>query len=135
MMDSPVGQAAWIVEKFNTWSHTEGDDIESAYSKDQLLTNIMIYCVTRTFNTASWLYRGLFEDGYGEPIAPGTRMEKPMAAANFPHDFIAWPPRSQVEKSYNIVQWTDMPEGGHFAALERPALFVDDVRQFARKVR
>ncbi len=135
MMDSPVGVAAWLVEKFNTWSHTDGDNIESAYTKDQLLTNIMIYLVTRTFNTASWQYRGLFEDAYGGQRAPGTRVTKPTGIANFPHDTFQWPPRSQVEKSYSVVHWTDMPEGGHFAALERPDLFVEDIQTFARAVR
>ncbi|MGF1454504.1 MAG: epoxide hydrolase family protein [Alphaproteobacteria bacterium] len=135
MMDSPVGVAAWLVEKFNTWSHTDGDNIESAYTKDQLLTNIMIYLVTRTFNTASWQYRGLFEDRYGTPIPPGQRLEKPTAIANFPFDNFQWPPRSMVEKSYNVVRWSDIGEGGHFAALERPARFVEDVRSFGRLLR
>ncbi len=58
MMDSPVGVAAWIIEKFNSWSDTEGDDIESVHTKDELLTNIMVYLVTGTFNTASWIYYG-----------------------------------------------------------------------------
>jgi pimeloyl-ACP methyl ester carboxylesterase len=131
MTDSPVGAAAWIVEKFHGWSHLENGDIESAYTKDQLLTNIMIYLVTRSFNTATWLYRGLFEDGYGTPIAPATRIEKPVACAVFPHDFIKWPPRSLAERSYNVVRWTEMSEGGHFAALERPELLVDDLHTFA----
>ncbi|MFP4002610.1 MAG: epoxide hydrolase family protein [Alphaproteobacteria bacterium] len=131
MMDSPVGTAAWIVEKFHGWSDLENGEIESAYTKDQLLTNVMIYLVTRTFNTASWLYRGLFEDGYGSPLAPGTRLEKPTSCAVFPHDFIKWPPRSQVERSYNVTRWTEMETGGHFAALERPDAFIGDVRAFA----
>ncbi len=135
MMDSPVGVAAWLVEKFNTWSDTDGDNIESVYTKDQLLTNIMIYLVTRTFNTASWQYRGLFEDTYGGQHAPGTRLEKPTAVANFPNDGFKWPPRSLVEKSYNVVRWTDMGEGGHFAAMEHPGRFVEDVRAFARDLR
>jgi len=134
MMDSPVGVAAWITEKFMTWSHTEGDDIESAYTKDQLLTNIMIYLTTDTFNTASWLYRGLFEDGFGTPLALGTRLEKPVGVAVFPFDTFAWPPRSQVERSYNIVHWSEIGEGGHFAALERPELFTADLRAFKRSV-
>ncbi len=136
MMDSPVGVAAWLVEKFNTWSHTDGDDIESAYTKDQLLTNIMIYLVTRTFNTASWQYRGLIEDPYGTPLPQGARLEKPVGIANFPFDTFQWPPRSMVEKSYStIVHWSDIGEGGHFAALERPERFVEDVRTFARVIR
>ncbi len=135
MMDSPVGVAAWLVEKFNTWSHTDGDNIESAYTKDQLLTNIMIYLVTRTFNTATWTYRGVFEDGYGAPYPAGHRLTKPVAIANFPNDIFQWAPRSQVEKSFHVARWTDMPRGGHFAALEAPDLFVEDVRAFGRDLR
>ncbi len=135
MMDSPVGVAAWLVEKFHTWSDTRGDDIETAYTKDQLLTNIMVYLVTRTFNTASWQYRGLFEDGYGAPIPERARLEKPTAVANFPGDIFQWPPRSHVEKSYNVVRWSDIGEGGHFAAMERPQQFVEDVRAFRRMLK
>lgn len=134
MMDSPVGTAAWILEKFNTWSDTDGDDIESVYTKDQLLTNIMIYLVTRTFNTATWLYRGLFDDG--DFVLPaGERISVPVGVANFPKDFLGWPPRSMAERTYNVVRWTDVGEGGHFAAMEKPEKFVDEVRSFARDVR
>lgn len=136
MMDSPVGTAAWIVEKFNTWSDTEEDDIESCYTKDQLLTNIMIYIVTRTFNTSTWLYNGMLTDQSGEPLGEDSRIEKPSGVAHFPGD-TSWrmPPRSLVEKSMNVVHWTDMPKGGHFAALEQPDLFAQDVLAFGRKVR
>lgn len=138
MMDSPVGIAAWIVEKFNTWSDTRSADgtssIENAYTKDQLLTNIMIYLVTRTFNTSTWFYRGYFEEA-GAEMAPGTRVEVPTAIANFPMEFIKVPPRSMVEKGYNVTHWTDFDEGGHFAALERGRAFADDVADFARQVR
>jgi microsomal epoxide hydrolase len=134
LMDSPVGVCAWIVEKFKTWSHLNGEDIESAYTKDQLLTNVMIYLVTGTFATSTWLYRGLFEDMGGAPLKVGDRITKPVAVANFPHDFIGWPPRSIVEKHLNVAQWTDMGEGGHFAAMEKPKKFIDDVRSFARQI-
>ncbi len=135
MMDSPVGVAAWIIEKFNSWSDTDGDDIESAHTKDTLLTNIMVYIVTRTFNTASWIYYGRREEG-GRILSPeGKRVEVPTAAALFPAEMLAWPPRSYVERVYNIVRWTEMPRGGHFAALEEPGLLIDDVRAFARTLR
>lgn len=133
MMDSPVGACAWIVEKFHGWSDLKGNDIESVYSKDQLLTNVMIYLVTRTFNTASWLYRGLF-DGGNLAIGRGERVRVPVGVANFPKDLLPWPPRSMAEKSYNITHWTDMGEGGHFAALEKPKLLMEDIRKFARSL-
>ena len=135
MMDSPVGVAAWIIEKFNSWSDTVGDNIESVYTKDELLTNIMVYLVTRTFNTASWIYYGRREEG-GRVLSPdGQRVEVPTAAALFPAELLSWPPRSYAERVYNITRWTEMPRGGHFAALEQPALLIDDIRAFARTLR
>ena len=135
MMDSPVGVAAWIIEKFHSWSDTDGDNIESIYTKDSLLTNIMIYLVTRTFNTASWIYFGRREEG-GRVLSPdGLRVEVPTAAALFPAELLSWPPRSYVERIYNIARWTEMPRGGHFAALEQPTLLIEDIRAFARTLR
>lgn len=134
MMDSPVGVAAWILEKMHGWSDIEGDNIESVYSKDQLLTNIMVYIVTRTFNTASWIYYGRREEG-GRVLSPeGLRVEVPTACALFPKELLAWPPRSYAERIYNITQWTEMPRGGHFAAMEQPELLINDIRQFARNL-
>ena len=135
MMDSPVGVAAWIIEKFNSWSDTDGDDIESAHSKDDLLTNIMIYVVTRTFNSASWIYYGRREEG-GRILSPeGKRVEVPTGCALFPKELLAWPPRSYAERIYNIQHWTEMPRGGHFGAMEEPQLLIDDIQEFARVIR
>lgn len=137
MMDSPVGAAAWIVEKFNGWSDRRGKDgkehIENAFTKDQLLTNVMIYLVTRTFNTATWFYRGYLEEGGA--MAPGTKVEVPAGVANFPKEFLFWPPRSMVEKGYNVARWTDFAHGGHFAALETGKVFADEVRAFVKDVK
>ncbi len=134
MMDSPVGIAAWILEKMHGWSDIKNNDIESVYSKDQLLTNIMVYIVTRTFNTASWIYYGRREEG-GRLLSPeGKRVEVPTACAVFPEELLAWPPRSYAERIYNITQWTEMPRGGHFAAMEEPELLIRDIRQFVRSL-
>ncbi len=130
MMDSPLGVAAWIVEKFHGWSPLLPTNMWDAFSRDQVLDNIMIYLVTGTFDTASWLYRGVFD----EPVPAGARVEKPTAIANFPGELAAYP-RSLVEKSFNVVRWTEMPRGGHFAAMEAPADFVADIQAFARDVR
>lgn len=135
MMDSPVGIAAWMIEKFNTWSDTVGDDIESAHSKDTLLSNIMIYIATRTFNSASWIYYGRREEGGRLLSAAGEPVKVPTACAVFPKEMLAWPPRSYVERLYNVQQWTEMPRGGHFAALEEPELLVADLQAFARRLR
>ena len=135
MMDSPVGIAAWIVEKFHDWSDVEVGEIEAAHSKDELLTNIMIYITTRTFNTASWIYYGRREEGGRVISAEGKRVEVPTGCAVFPAEMLNWPPRSYVERIYNVKHWTEMPRGGHFAAMEEPELLLKDIRIFARTLR
>lgn len=135
MMDSPVGIAAWLIEKFHDWSDVENDDVEAVHSKDDLLTNIMIYITTRTFNTASWIYYGRREEG-GRILSPeGKRVEVPTGCAVFPAEMLNWPPRSYAERIYNIQQWTEMPRGGHFAAMEEPDMLLHDIRKFARMLR
>ena len=110
-----------------------GDDIESVYTKDELLTNIMIYVVTRTFNTASWIYYGRREEA-GRVLSPeGGRVEVPTACALFPEELLSWPPRSYVERVYNVTRWTEFPRGGHFAAMEQPEPLVEDIRAFAAR--
>ena len=134
MMDSPVGVAAWILEKMHGWSDLTGGNIESVYSKDQLLTNILVYIVTRTFNTASWIYYGRREEGGRILSAEGKRVEVPTGCALFPAELLTWPPRSYADRIYNITQWTEMPRGGHFAAMEQPDLLIEDVRKFVRSL-
>jgi len=127
--DSPVGLAAWIVEKFRAWSDSKGN-IESRFSKDELLTNIMIYWVTESGPSSARIY---FENRV-DPGAQG-RVEVPFACARFPGEVFANVPRKAVEAAYNVVQYTDMPSGGHFAALEEPELLAADVRKFFRDLK
>ena len=135
MMDSPVGVAAWIIEKMCGWSDIKKNDIESVYSKDTMLSNIMVYLVTKTFNTASWIYYGRREEG-GRPLPKeGLPIKAPTAVALFPKEYLEWAPRSYVERIYNIQRWTEMPKGGHFAALEQPDLLVKDIREFAKDLK
>jgi microsomal epoxide hydrolase len=134
MMDSPVGVAAWILEKMHGWSDLKGEDIESVYSKDQLLTNIMVYVITGTFNTASWIYYGRREEGGRVLSTQGRRVEVPTGCAVFPAELLAWPPRSYADRIYNVTQWTEMPHGGHFAAMEEPDLLIEDIRKFRRSL-
>lgn len=134
MMDSPVGVAAWIIEKFNAWSDTQGDDVESAHSRDDLLANIMIYLVTGTFSTATWIYFGRREEGGRLLSRDGKRVDVPTGCALFPKEMLAWPPRSYAERIYNIIHWSELPRGGHFGAMEEPDLLVDDIRSFVRKL-
>lgn len=129
--DSPVGLAAWIVEKFRSWSDC-GGDVERSYEKDELLTNISIYWLTQTINSSM---RGYYESGHQEPPADGdARIEVPAGLAIFPKDLIV-PPRHFAERVFNVQRWTEMPRGGHFAAMEEPELLVEDIRAFCRQFR
>lgn len=131
LSDNPLGLAAWIVEKFKVWSDS-ADDIESAFTKDQLLTNVMLYLVTGTAGSAIWIYRGNEDE-----VSPlGGKIAVPTGVAAFPKEMpVFLPPRRFLEQDFNLLHYTQMPRGGHFACLEQPQLFVDDVRAFFRKVR
>jgi pimeloyl-ACP methyl ester carboxylesterase len=122
--DSPVGLAAWIVEKFRAWSDSDGD-VEKKFTKDELLTNVMIYWVTESGPSSVRIY-------YENRVDAGLtgRVEVPFACARFPREMFAIVPTKWLEAQYNLQQLTDMPRGGHFAALEEPQLLVDDVRKF-----
>jgi microsomal epoxide hydrolase len=134
LADSPVGVAAWILEKFHGWSDLKNDDIESVYTKDQLLANIMIYLVTDSIRTSVWYYRALLEENGGVGIPEGRRVATPTAFANFPGEKLySAPPRTWAERAYAISRWTDMQAGGHFAAMERPEEFVQDLRAWGRE--
>jgi pimeloyl-ACP methyl ester carboxylesterase len=135
MMDSPVGIAAWILEKMYSWSDLNNNDIESVYSKDTLLANIMVYILTNTFDTASWIYFGRREEGGRFFPKDFKKIEIPTAAAIFPAEMSEWPPRSYVERIFNLQQWTELKAGGHFAALEKPDLLVADIQKFLRTLR
>jgi pimeloyl-ACP methyl ester carboxylesterase len=128
--DSPAGLAAWIVEKFRTWSDCKGD-VEARFSKDQLLTNIMIYWVTETINSSTRLYYEARHHPWR--LKPGTRIEAPTAIAIFPGELVR-PPRHWAERVYDVKRWTVMPRGGHFAAMEEPALLAADIRAAFREL-
>jgi microsomal epoxide hydrolase len=128
LTDSPAGLAAWIVEKFHAWCDC-GDNIESRFSKDDLLTNVTIYWATQTAASSTRIY---YENRVAPPVQG--RVTVPTACALFPKE-ITTPPRKWVEARYNLVRWTPMPRGGHFAALEQPELLVNDVREFFRGLR
>jgi len=129
---NPVGQAAWIVERFYDWCDRREKPFEAVFTMDQLITNVMIYVMTGSFTTGAWYYRALIEDG-GIALAEGQRCEVPTAFANFPGEALYQaPPRAWAERAYNITRWTVEPRGGHFAAMEEPGPFVADVRAWAR---
>lgn len=132
--DSPIGMAGWMIEKFYNWSDCKGD-LESVYTKDELLTNLTIYWATQTIQSANRLYA---------EAAAATRqfiqkkeirrVEVPTGVAIFPKDMVP-APREFAERIFNIQQWTEMPRGGHFTAMEQPELFADDIRKFAKNLK
>ena len=128
LVDSPVGQLAWIVEKFWAWTDCDGHP-ENAVSRDELLDNVMLYWVTGSGASSARLYW----ESFNSFITDG-RVELPTGIAAFPKEILRTP-RRWCETSYNVTHWTTMPRGGHFAALEQPELFVDDVRAFFATVR
>jgi len=136
--DSPAGLAAWIIEKFEAWSDC-GGDVERRFSKDELLTNVMIYWLTGTIGTSFQPYRDVMKAGAPRWIAEAAKGwagsdQTPVGVALFPQDLSA-PPREWGERFYNITRWTRMPAGGHFAALEEPDALADEIRAFFRPLR
>jgi microsomal epoxide hydrolase len=134
MADNPVGQAAWIIDKFHAWSDLRGTDLTAVHSRDTLLTNLMFYAATGSFATATWIYRAAATEGVRQ-LPPGTRIAVPTGFASFPCELRPRPPRGLLEKTYDLVQFTEFQRGGHFAALEQPDAFVADVAAFIRTVR
>jgi pimeloyl-ACP methyl ester carboxylesterase len=136
--DSPAGLAAWIIEKFYEWSDCAGD-IETRFTKDELLTNIMLYWTTQTIESSFQPYRDVMKAGalrWTMEAAKGWAgsSKTPTGFALFPKD-ISTPPREWAERFYNVQRWTEMPRGGHFAALEEPVLLAEDIRAFFRPLR
>ncbi|KAF0105833.1 MAG: Epoxide hydrolase-like protein [Rhodospirillaceae bacterium] len=133
LADSPVGLASWIVEKFQAWSDCGGDPLRR-FSMDTLLDNIMVYWLTGTAGTATWLYRGAAEQK-PRALPAGAKVETPTGFAAFPADLAPAPPKEWIERAFNLRRHTVMPSGGHFAALEEPDLLVEDIRAFFRPLR
>jgi pimeloyl-ACP methyl ester carboxylesterase len=131
LTDSPAGLAAWLIEKFRSWSDCRGDP-ENAFTKDELLTNITLYWVTGAIGSSFWPYHARMHGPW--PIPEGARVSVPTGYAEFPREILS-PPRSLAEKVYNIQRWTRMDKGGHFAALEQPEALAADVRAFFRPLR
>jgi microsomal epoxide hydrolase len=138
LADSPAGLAAWIVEKFHEWSDC-GGDVETRFSKDELLTNIMIYWTTGTIGSSFLPYRDFAKAGAARWMKEAARGwlgtdATPAAFALFPKD-IGMPPRAWAERFFNVERWTEMERGGHFAAFEEPELLAEDIRSFFRDKR
>jgi pimeloyl-ACP methyl ester carboxylesterase len=128
LSDSPSGLAGWIVEKFRAWSDC-GGDLDRSFTKDELLTNIMIYWVTGTIGSSTRMY---FENS--RTLPPIGHINVPTGIALFPADILP-PPKESAERRMQMSRWTSLPRGGHFAAMEEPELLVDDIRAFFRPLR
>jgi pimeloyl-ACP methyl ester carboxylesterase len=123
LTDSPVGQLAWIVEKFKEWTYPSADLAETAIERDLILTNVMLYWLTRTAGSAAQMYyENMHAATWGQPSAT-----TPTGVAAFAEDIAI---RRYAERGNNIVHWTDFDHGGHFAAMEAPDLLVGDIRAF-----
>lgn len=130
LTDSPVGWLAWMVDKFQILTDNHGDFL-TAVDRDTFLTDVTLYWVTGTVGSAMRIYR---ENRIsGQESAPSPHLETPVAYADFPKEVFA-SPVSWIKQTYNVVQVTEMPRGGHFAALEQPQLMIDDIRKFFASV-
>jgi microsomal epoxide hydrolase len=128
LTDSPVGLAGWIVEKLQAWSDCDGH-LERRFTKDEILTGLMLYWVTGAINASFWpYYSALHGDWVVTDSAPIT---VPTAHLAFPHEVVR-PPRSLAAPVFNLQRWTESPRGGHFAVLEEPEALAADLRAFFR---
>jgi pimeloyl-ACP methyl ester carboxylesterase len=132
LTDSPVGLAAWIVEKFRAWSDC-GGDVESVFSKDQLLANISLYWFTGAIGSSFWPYYARMHGPW--PIPDGATIDMPTGYAAFPREILR-PPRSMAERTFtDIRRWSVMAKGGHFAAMEQPGALAEEIFAFFRPLR
>jgi pimeloyl-ACP methyl ester carboxylesterase len=129
LTDSPVALAAWIIDRFHSWCD---GDFTQKFTKDELLTNLMIYWVTQTIGSSMETYRA-------ELVSPSLtvkdRVNVPVGVALFPKDLGGIPPRAFAERTLNVQRWTEMPRGSHFAAWEEPELYAQDLIAFFRGIR
>jgi len=133
LTDSPGGLAAWMVEKFRSWSDCDGVP-EKAIDRDRMLANIALYWFTAAIGSSFWPYYGRLHTP-GWPISPAQPVKVPTGYAAFPKEIIV-PPRSVAEKTYtDIRRWTVMKKGGHFAAMEQPAALAEEIQHFFRPLR
>lgn len=132
--DSPVGLAAWILEKFHAWCDLDDGDLESVFTKDQLLDNIMFYWLTNTATSAARLYCESLRAGTSAVSPWAGQVDVATGHAVYPAELLQTP-RAWADRRYHIVHWSEQERGGHFAPYERPDAFVADVRSFARVLR
>ena len=128
--DSPVGLCSWIIEKFSGWADCKGN-IKNVFTKDELLANVTLYWVTETFHSSIRLYN----ENSKVPLhfSKDDYVKVPVGISRFPLED-PFPPRSYIERGYNIQHWTEIAKGGHFAAMEQPELFAEDIIKFFKSL-
>jgi microsomal epoxide hydrolase len=132
LTDSPAGLAAWVMEKFRAWSDC-GGDVESVFTKDQLLANISLYWFTGAIGSSFWPYYARMHGPW--PIPDGGTVDVPTGYCEFPREILR-PPRSLADRVFTrIERWSVMPRGGHFAAMEQPEALAAEIRAFFRPLR
>lgn len=131
LTDSPAGLAAWILEKFHAWSDLDDGGIAATFGWDRVLDNVMVYWLTNTAGSAARLYAESARAGTSATDAWTATVTVPTGHAVYPYELLQTP-RAWAERRYPIVHWSEQDRGGHFAAFERPAAFVDDLRTFRR---
>ena len=132
LTDSPAGLAAWIVEKFRSWTDNDGDPA-SAVARDEMLANITLYWATGAIGSSFWPYHARMHRPW--PVPPGATVDVPMGYAEFPREILR-PPRSVAARMYSdIRRWTKQRKGGHFAAMEQPEVLAHEIREFFRPLR
>lgn len=133
LADSPVGLCAWLLDKRREWSDC-GGDVERSFSKDELLTTVMLYWVTESVGTAARYYYEIRHNPWQPSHHRTPTVDVPTGIIRFKHD-VCYSPRRVMERNYDIRRWTSVPTGGHFAPMETPDILVDDLRAFFRPLR
>lgn len=133
MHGNPVAQAAWILERFHDWADLREQSLFETFGRDRLITSIMLYVMTNTFVTSTWIYAAS-EREKNKVLPKGRRIEVPAGYASWPDPRHPAPPRSLVERVCNLVHWSEQPRGGHFPPTEQPEAFVADLRAWARGI-
>jgi len=131
LVDSPIGQASWIIEKFYEWTDCNGHP-ENILNKEELIDNVMFYWLTKSAASSARLYWESFGSFGGNPEE---KLELPIGCSIFPKE-ISRTPRSWAEQIYsNIVYWNELKKGGHFAAFEQPEIFINEIRNCFKEMR
>ncbi|TDD83466.1 epoxide hydrolase [Saccharopolyspora karakumensis] len=133
MTDSPVGAAAWLVEKWYAWADVDPETFLQVFSPDRLLTEVLVYILPDRFVTATWLYTGC-GDAVLTELNPGERVEVPVSVSAFPDPAFPVPPREFIERSHNVVRYTHISHGGHYPGIEAPEEYVADIREFVAEL-